>query len=249
MQAHKLRFLATALAAAGLVVACENAYTYVPTTGATTTIAGRAAAQYPLPAETPQGSLDVASFGFADVSAQESNERLAALHLRMVIVNNSDHDWTIDTREQRLDLDGHGVSAPSYASADRGSAPPVITVPPAGKRTVDLFFVLPSDMQTAERLPTFDAVWRVNVGTQIITGRTPFERLVVEPPDYGYGYDYYWGPPYWYDPYPLYTFHGAVVVPPHLHHGPVIMNRGGFHGGGFHGGGFHGGAPHGGGHR
>ena len=108
-------------------------------------------------------------------------------------------------REQVVDLDGYGQSVPAYASANAGSAPPAITVSPMGKRVVDLFFPLPAQLQRAERLPSFDVVWKLRAEDKEIAERTPFERIAVEPPPsydpiYDYGADYYWGPPYFYDP-------------------------------------------------
>jgi len=184
---------------------CEPQYAYVPVTNATV-IAGHVAADYPIPKEAPRGDVRVASYGIADFgSSRDKDDRLRALHLRVTLIDNGDRAWTMDTREQLVDLDGYGRSVPAYASANAGSAPPTITVPPMGKRVVDLFFPLPPDLQRAERLPSFDVVWKVNAEDKAIAERTPFERIVVEPaasydPVYDYGADYYWGPPYFYDP-------------------------------------------------
>ena len=134
---------------------------------------------------------------------------------------------------------------------------------------VDMFFVLPQDLQAAEDIPAFDAVSQVTTNAGAVSERTPFERLTVEPDnggydDWDYGRDYYWGGPYWFNPafpyvgYPYGYFGGGVVIQrsPRFwygghggyHRGGFRGGRGGFHGGGFHGGGFHGGGGHGGGH-
>lgn len=245
-------------AAALFVVACETTYTYVPASGATTTVAGQPGATYSIPADAPRGRLSVASFGFADVSPpNEPQQHLSALHVRMVLTDDDTVEWSLDTRQQRIQMDGRGLSAPSFASADVGTAPPLVTVEPSKTRVTDLFYLLPADMQTAEQLPSFDAVWQVNAGSRVVSGRTPFVRLVVEPApayDWDYGYYDYWGPPYWYDPYPYYGFYyGRVIVPPYYYHHPGIHYRGThgpyhpYHPGyGHPHGGFHG-APHGGG--
>jgi len=188
-----------------LTVACSPAYTYVPETNATATVAGRSAADYPIPPEQPQGDVRVASFGFADMAPQgvepDEEHSTRALHLRLVVANNSDKPWTLDTREQRLDLAGHGQSAPIFASANPGTPPPVVTIPPAGKRVVDLFFPLPVDEQRASKVPEFDAIWTVHTDTRAVTERVPFSRIMVEPEPtpYDYGPDYWWQPPYYYD--------------------------------------------------
>lgn len=188
-----------------LGAACEPQYAYVPLTNATV-IAGHVAADYPVPKEAPRGDVRLASYGIADLgSSRDREDRVRALHLRVTLIDNGDRPWTMDTREQLVDLDGYGRSVPAYASANAGSAPPAITVPPMGKRVVDLFFPLPTELQRAERLPTFDVVWKVHAEDKDIAERTPFERIAVEPPPsydpiYDYGADYYWGPPYFYDP-------------------------------------------------
>ena len=186
------------------VCACEPQYAYVPVTNATV-IAGHVAADYPIPKEAPRGDVRVASYGIADVGGGSRDDRVRALHLRLTLIDNSDRAWTMDTREQLVDLDGYGQSVAAYASANAGSAPPAITVTPMGKRVVDLFFPLPPELQRAERLPTFDVVWKVRADDKDISERTPFERISVEPPAsydpiYDYGAEYYWGPPYFYDP-------------------------------------------------
>lgn len=251
------------VAAGVLLLACTHEYAYVPTTNATATVRGRPAAEYPIPPADPQGDVRVASFGITEVQPKDRpDQNLRALHLRVAIADNGATPWTFDTREQRLDLSGRGPLAPAFASADPGSPPPVVTVDPHGKRTVDLFFLLPDDLQDAEDLPEFDASWTLHAGSAVVAERTPFERLIVEPDDYygggwygdgwyGYGYgpdDYYWGPPYWMDPAlgygPYGYFGGGLYIRrgPHFAHGGFRGAHRGFHGG-FHG------AGHGGGGR
>src|SRR5207253_2084062 len=131
-------------------------------------------------------------------------EAMSALHLRALIENRSSSAWTFDTREQRIDLSGRGALVPAFASANAGTPPPLITVEPTGKRVVDMFFVLPQDLQGAEDIPAFDAVSQVTTDAGVVSERTPFERLAVEPDngeydDWDYGRDYYWGGPYWFN--------------------------------------------------
>lgn len=197
-----MRRVAVLLATGGFL-ACSPQYTYVPLTSATSSIDGQLASDYPIPPQAPQGDVRIASFGMTNITAPATPlEKIRAVHLRMIVANNSDAAWQVDTREQRLDLSGYGPSVPAFASASPGSPPPVITVPPAGKRTVDLFFPLPPNEQHASAVPSFDALWQVKTGTEVVTERTPFERLRVEPAPsyYDYGGDYWWGPPYWYNP-------------------------------------------------
>ena len=186
--------------------------------------------------------MQLATFGFADIHPTGAeDEELRAIHVRMVVSNNDDTPWKIDTREQLLALPANGQSRPAFASSDVGPGP-IVEVPPQGKRTIDLFYPLPEHMQEASDLPEFDTLWKVETSTRIVGDRTPFERLEVVP-RYAYEYDdYYWGPGYYpyYDPY--YVHGGAFVgvrVAPSFGHRPVVIRPS--HGGGGHGHGGHGG--------
>jgi hypothetical protein len=238
-----------------VAIGCAPHYSYVPTTNATATVQGRVAAEYSIPPGAPQGDVRVASYGMTDVSPQKApNEVLRALHLRVVLADNGASPWHFDTREQRVELGGHDVLAPAFASANAGSQPPVVTIDGNGKRIVDLFFLLPANLQHADAIPEFDAMWRVNTGaTGVIAERTPFERLTVEPDeggydDWDYGGTYYWGGPYWMNadlPYGgigvPYGYFGEGAI---IHRSPHFWHGGGGRDGGFHGGGFHAGGGH-----
>ncbi len=218
------------LALLALATACATEYAYVPPAGIEEPMANRIAAEYAIPPEAPRGELQVASYGIVHVASQAAPDKyLHALHLRVILRNDGDQTWTLDTREQRVELDGRGQSAPAFASANPGAPPPLVTIPPSARRVVDLFFPLPADLQEASELPAFDAIWRVDVGAQPVIERTPFERLQSEPADYeayDYGDEYYWGGPYWYNPvYPEFTFFGPVWIAPELRGPPVTIRH------------------------
>ncbi|MBV9948047.1 MAG: hypothetical protein JOZ69_14425 [Myxococcales bacterium] len=209
------------------LVACENRYVYVPARTAGGDVAGRPASDVAIPPEAPRGNVQVATFGISEVEPTgEAAEggTVRALHLRMLVTNNSDQPWMVDTRQQRIELDGRS-SRPAYASADGGSSPPTVTVPSGSKRTIDLFFPLPLDMARASRLPAFDAIWTVQTDTRPITERIPFERMQVEPQSaYAYNWDY-WGSPFWYDPlYPSGPWLGVSLGPRFVRR-PVMIHR------------------------
>jgi hypothetical protein len=176
------------------------------------------------------------------------------------LADSSASPWSFDIREQRVELGDHEVLAPAFASANPGTPPPIVTVDRNGKRIVDLFFLLPANLQHADAIPEFDAMWRVNAGAAgVIAERTPFERLTVEPDeggyaDWDYGGGYYWGGPYWMNadlPYegvgvPYRYFDGGAIIrrSPHSWRGGGERGEraGGFHSGGGHVGG-QGGGP------
>ncbi len=256
--------------------ACGATYAFVPATNATSALYGHPATNYAIPPGSPSGDLRVASYGIEQLgTADESDQHVAALHVRVFVSNRSGQPWTFDTREQQMEIQGRATSTPAFASAnpDAGSSPPTVIIGPGATRLVDLFFPLPDDMQEAEELPAFQFTSRILTEQGPVATTTPFERVEVDhaaayaydysatPYDYNpaiYGYDY-WDFPFWYNPvyvgfrgvrFPGYRGHpffarGRGWGRPGYYHGPA---HGAYHGGGgFHGGGGYGGGR-GGGH-
>jgi hypothetical protein len=191
----------------GVALGCSpnSDYVYKPEVNATAEIRGRTAADYPLPsAAASQGDLRVASFGIARLTRAAGEQKMHAMHVRMVVSNNGREPWVVDTREQRATVRGGAAEPPVYVNSDRDGLP-MVTIPPGGKRTIDLFCPLPPDAERAARIPEFDVLWRVRAGLTEVAERTPFERLRIEPLyAYGWGYPYSglysFGPYGWYDP-------------------------------------------------
>jgi hypothetical protein len=206
----------------------------------------QAAADFMIPSDAPRGDLRVASYGLVDIGPQnKTEERASAIHVRMTLTNDSDVQWTLDVREQRIELGSYGTSVSAFASADPGSEPPLVTVAPKKRRIVDLFFPLPTALQKQDELPAFETLWRVHTGETIAEGRASFDKIAVRPPAvaaaYDYGPDYYWGPPYWYNPYYVdYGFVGGFVFSPFYFGYPLWVHHhdhyGHFYGGYGHGG-------------
>ncbi len=182
--------------------ACANGnYVYRPAENATARVHGRPAADYDVPPNDPQGDVRIASFGIAKITPKKAQvaEPFHALHVRMIVSNNSGQPWSIDTHEQLADVHGVGTVRAGYVESDAGDLP-TVNVPPGGKRTIDLFFPLAHPVDKASKIPEFDVLWRVQTGTQLYTARAPFERLRVTPYYAGAWYPYTFGPVGWYDP-------------------------------------------------
>jgi hypothetical protein len=257
--------------AACAVVACGASYAFVPAANATSTIYGHAAAEYPIPPQSPHGEVRVASYGVEQLAPGDApDQNLSTLHIRVFLSNTSEQTWTFDTREQQMQLQGRGTSTPAFASASPdpgGSSPPVIAIGPRATRLVDLFFPLPEDMQSAADIGAFSVTAHVHTDEGVVAETTPFERVETDsgspyaydysvPQDdynpYTYGYDY-WDSPFWYNT-GYAGFYGGVRFPGGFRGGHPVFARGhgwgrpGYYhggGGGFHGG--HGGGGHGGG--
>src|SRR5512135_1895473 len=103
-----------ALLAALVLPGCADEYDTVPLYNATSAADPAAAQQptilsvdYPIPADSPRGDVRVASYGLVDLGTQtQSAQHLQAVRVRLSVSNRSNAQWTIDTREQRIDLPG-----------------------------------------------------------------------------------------------------------------------------------------------
>lgn len=197
---------ALALAGGG----CENEYIYRPAANATAVVSGRVAARYAVPAERPVGEVRVASFGVARAEtrggerAGGDEREVHLMHVRLVVANNDGAaPFYVDPREQQAIYTGNYRVAPVYATASTEGLPQIV-VRPGDQRTIDLYFPLPAGAEEEGRIPEFDVLWRVRTDRRLVTERTPFDRLRVEPIYAGpgwYPYYYGWGPYGWYDPF------------------------------------------------
>jgi hypothetical protein len=274
---NRIAFLFLAISALG-AIGCGTTTTlaYVPATNATSAIYDHAASGYAIPPQAPQGEIRVASYGIEQLTPGEApDQHVGSLHVRLQVLNNSPKQWVLDTREQQLTIEGRATSTPAFASAspDPDSVPPVVAIAPHGSRLIDVFYPLPPDMQSAEKIPAFQFTSKVYTDQGPIAEVTPFQRVEVEgdtayayddsvPPEdynpYVYGYDY-WDSPFYYNSAYI-GFRGGVLFPREYWGGHVFARGWGwgrpgyyhpgyyYHGGrGGYRGGFHGGF-HGGGH-
>jgi hypothetical protein len=207
--------------------AADAYYIYRPEENPTASVAGRPAALYQVPPESPHGQVRIAALGIAKLEPSGGEAReVRAMHVRMVVDDNGTVQWTVDTREQIAVLDGAGQSRPAFAASSTGQAP-VVTIPPSGSAAVDLYYPLPTAMQKASRVPHFEVLWRIHTAERVVAERTSFERLRIDVtplPDYAVAEASWWGPG-WYDPFwPHFGFYGAVVLPPYAYR-PVILAR------------------------
>ena len=193
---------AGSVACVSFVAGCSaNSYVYRPAEQATANVGGLPAARYGVPPEKPTGSVLVASPGIVEMKFG-NDSKTRALSVRMVVANNADEAaWKVDTREQRAVVAGGGQSAPFYVNSD-GQDSPVVEVARGQKRTVDLYYPMPASANDAKHVPEFDVLWQVHTGERVVTERTPFDRLEVEPvyaSPYGDAWSY--GPFWWHDPF------------------------------------------------
>jgi hypothetical protein len=208
-----------------LVAGCAvHDYAYWPEGTSGTRIAGRPAALYGVPRGSPRGSLRVAALGVATLEPRDdAAARIRTMHVRMIASNDDDAGpWWLDTRSQIGGLDGFGRSRPAFAWSSAGR-PPAVSVPPGSSASVDLYYPLPEDMQSADEIPQFDVAWEVQTPAGVVAERTAFARVAVEAPApaagagsyaWGIGGGIGWGSDAaWYDPrWPEYAFLGAPGI-------------------------------------
>ncbi|MEA2697758.1 MAG: hypothetical protein QOI66_2029 [Myxococcales bacterium] len=173
----------TILVSSIAMASCSPGFFYRPADNATATMKGRVAADYQIPPNAPRGDVRLASFGIGKISMSgSSNQKQKAVHVRMIVTDNSQTPWTMDMRQQAIALPDGQQLAPAYASTHEGqNGLPSVTVPARGKRIIDLFYGLPANIQLASQLPSFSVVWHVNMSQQQVTERTRFDRMRVEP--------------------------------------------------------------------
>jgi hypothetical protein len=169
----------------------------------------------------------IATFGILELGARGSTHMpmVRALHVRMILVNQGPRPWTIDTSAQHVTLAGFGDSRPAYAATDLDSTPPMVTVPPNRRGTIDLFFPLPSTITNVSELPAFDAVWTVRTDARRVTDHSAFSSVRIEPRSSApYDLDA-WSPMVWYDPHYPHDAWGGVALPAVYLESPVIVRR------------------------
>jgi hypothetical protein len=172
------------------MASCSPDYVYRPAENATATITGRAAADYQVPPNTPEGDVRLAYFGTSKIAVSEAR-RQKAVRVRMIVTDNGQTPWTMDTRQQALAFPNGLQLAPTHVITDEGQGGlPSVIIPARGERVIDLYYRLPANMQSASQVPAFTLVWHVDTPEQQVTERTRFARMRVDPAAIPYGVEW-----------------------------------------------------------
>jgi len=212
------RLRALALGAAVTAAGCAPLpYFFTPTEQVTATTDGFPAARYPTPPESPRGTVYVTSFGVVQADVAGTGKNTPLLAVRMVVSHDSGTEpWTLDTREQFLQIPGAGQSRAAFVNSDVNGAP-MIPVAAGQKRTIDLYYALPAPLADGAKIPSFDFLWQVHTTERLVAQRTPFQKETVELAT-AWTYPVFpmgpgWAPYWWYDPfYPEVTFYPPIVL-------------------------------------
>ena len=184
---------------------------------------GRQSAYYAMPAASPHGDLQIVVYGVEKLTAGDpdspgsSDVDISVLHVRLLGTNSGQQPWTIDTREQSVELP-IGTEPPAFATSDRegdASSPPVVKLIFGVPRVIDLFFPLPQGMSAGD-LPGFRMHDLVHTDQGDVSETTAFNR---ESKSIYYGMEdsqededsyVYWDSPIWF--YDGYVGFGGIRV-------------------------------------
>jgi hypothetical protein len=193
-----------------LATACygSDAVVYTPT-GASAWNDGYPAAVIALPPGAPAGRVEVASFGFVELTPADVSP-ITTLHVRIAVANTTgERPWNVDVAGATIRV-GDSESRTLLANGDLPTLP-VALVERGESRTIDLYFALPPGVRDEEDLGELD--FSVQLGTlgRMVRAQTHFTRR--EPTEVaGVRRDPVrvagWGSQWWADPsYPWPTFH------------------------------------------
>jgi hypothetical protein len=190
----------------------ERYYLYRPAEQATATLAGRRAARYGIPPESPRGSARVASLGITSV--RTSSGEVRTLHVRLALANNNDTGaWEIDARQMRVVYAGGAPVGPAFVNT-HVVGEPIVQIPPSEAACIDAYYLLPRGAEGAEGVPRFDLLWEVHTPERTVAERTPFDRITIEPEvETRASWVFGVGPGWWYDPV-LYPWGPFIITPP-----------------------------------
>jgi hypothetical protein len=123
----------------------------------------------PLESAGLRGSIDVTSYGVAELSA-DGDVPIQTLHVRLTYSNRGDpRPWTIDVTAMRVEV-GSTVAAPLFVNSDAITLP-FVRVGKNEHRVVDAYFELPIG-----ELDTLAVMHRLNTPDQRYEGRVVLRR-------------------------------------------------------------------------
>lgn len=167
--------------------------------------------------------LELASYGVAELTTDDG-VAISALHVRAVIANTMrDLAWAVDVSKVRVEL-ASGQIAAAFANSDVARLP-IAILDPGERRTIDLYFPLPSELAEHGGPVSFMLTWAFNTPARVVRNAW-FERAAVvaqldrSPDPAGWGEHWWFDPGY---PWPAYRHRaGTVTSRPPSH---VVVTR------------------------
>lgn len=173
-------------------------------------------ASYPVPAQTPEGTVRVRSMGVVDLRRKGEDKRVPSFHVRATLSKTSGVNlWTFNIQEQTLFIPNQSPILPLYANSNSTTLPS-FQLKTGDVRSIDLFFPLPQNINSADDVSEFNFKWVIHPDSQILTETTNFQRLQAHE---------HYPAAYPYDPYPIgygslwwgsYGYWGPIEVAPSI---------------------------------
>jgi hypothetical protein len=136
-----------------------------------------------LPSGDPR--VKISTMGITGIKLDEGFKTwpVRALHVRIVVHNDSKDVWTMEAWRQKALISGTVHAEPTVATVD-GKQMELAVFEPGDTRTFDLYYELPPKVDTAAEIPDFHVDWRIDTpGRMIASSDTSFTRYdVVKPP-------------------------------------------------------------------
>jgi hypothetical protein len=122
------------------------------------------------------GTLHAISYGIVDLKSSTTDLGYSALHLQMIIhYEKGTAPWTLDARDQKVQYSDAPAVIPFYAKIESEGSP-ALGIKPGETRRIDLFYPLPSDRQTKERINGFEFAGKLTDGKEVLLKDISFVR-------------------------------------------------------------------------
>lgn len=157
-----------------LATGCYGSDSIYSPTGASTWNDGYPAAILAVPPGAPTGTLEVASFGFVDLTPADMLPT-PTIHVRIVASNaTSDRPWNVDIAGATIHT-GDGEARTFLANSDLGTLP-IALVERGEPRTIDLYFSPPPNVRYEDDLAELDFRIKVAAPARAVPVETHFTR-------------------------------------------------------------------------
>jgi hypothetical protein len=125
--------------------------------------------------------VKISSLGVTGLKLQEGYNTwpVRALHVRMVVHNDSKDVWTMEAYHQKALISGSVHARPTVSAVD-GKEMALAVFEPGETRTFDLFYELPDKVDRPGAIPNFHVDWRIDTPGRVVAMHdTEFTRYDV----------------------------------------------------------------------
>ncbi len=169
----------------------------------------------PLTAGALHGTIEVVSFGVAELKADDGKP-FSALHVRETFANEGDNmPWTIELAATTVFVGDAQELHPTLVNSDANTLP-ILAVGRSQRRIADLYFALPAKLALGESIDRFAVRYRLNTADHRYVARVALARAPWMAYPSGLGPAPGSGRSWWADPtyaWPTYDHRGGPLTP------------------------------------